>query len=73
MFESTMAGHLHLAHTNPSTMHSEAFMPSKSFLEWLDGLSGIVDNEGSLEDRQGDWNDLRRIDNSKQRKNSYWI
>ena len=39
MFESDMAGHLQLTHQNPDTMHPDAFMPSKSFIEWLESLS----------------------------------
>lgn len=40
MFESTMAGHMHQAHINPSTMHPEAFQASRAFIEWLDTLQG---------------------------------
>lgn len=52
MFESTMAGHMHQAHINPSTMHPEAFQASKAFIEWLDTIctSKAIDDKEASDD-----------------------
>ena len=44
MFSSILAGSLHQAHINPSTMHPEAFQASKAFIEWLDTISTTSNN-----------------------------